>query len=83
MFLFAELDSTTSSSQMLYVAVSHRSTDFIGIGFALAGSIFSSWITILSRQLNTVHFSVQLIWGSIGGVLISVVALLSDNSVPG
>ena len=58
-------------------------TDVIGILCALAGAILSAWITILARQLNTVNFCVQLIWGSVGGVTLSIVALLSSNSVPG
>ena len=58
-------------------------TDVVGIVFALAGAILSAWITILARQLNTVNFCVQLIWGSVGGVIISIVALLSNNSLQG
>ena len=59
-------------------------TDVIGIVFALAGAIISAWITILARQLNTVNFSVQLFWGSVGGVVISTVALLvNHHSVQG
>ena len=58
-------------------------TDLIGILFALAGAIFSAWITILARQLNTVNFCVQLFWGSVGGVVISAAALVSTNSDEG
>ena len=57
--------------------------DVIGIVCALAGAVLSAWITILARQLNTVNFSVQLIWGSVGGVIISLVALVSTNSIQG
>ena len=60
-----------------------KPTDVIGIVFALAGAILSAWITILARQLNTVNFCVQLIWGSVGGVIISTVALVSNNSLQG
>ena len=58
-------------------------TDVIGILCALVGAILSAWITILARQLNTVNFSVQLIWGSVGGVIISLLALVFSNSVQG
>ena len=58
-------------------------TDVIGIVFALAGAIVSAWITILARQLNTVNFCVQLFWGSVGGVVISTAALVSNTSVQG
>ena len=76
---------------MLYVGtlelandVSNKNpTDVIGIVFALAGAILSAWITILARQLNTVNFCVQLIWGSVGGVVISTVAVVSNNSLQG
>ena len=57
--------------------------DVIGIVCALVGAVLSAWITILARQLNTVNFCVQLIWGSVGGVIISTVALVSTNSMQG
>ena len=84
---------SSNSSKMLYVGVEaldgkplvldKNPTDVVGIVFALAGAILSAWITILARQLNTVNFCVQLIWGSVGGLIISILALLSNNSLQG
>merc|ERR1719369_2010852 len=70
--------STTSSS---YHLKEKSSTDVLGIVFALGSSMLSAWVTILARQVNHIHYSVQVFWGAVGGVTISVIGMfLIDTS---
>jgi len=49
--------------------------DVLGVVFALTGAILSAWVTILARQVNHVHFSVQVLWSSLSGMTISLMGM--------
>ena len=39
---------------------------------AVVLAVLSAWVTILARQVNHIHFSVQILWFSLSGVIISL-----------
>merc|ERR1719195_1351324 len=59
-----------------------KSTDILGIVFALAGAVISALVTILLRQVSHLHFSIQVFWFSIGGMMVSLAGMLLVDTEP-
>ena len=55
--------------------------DLVGLGFALAVPLLSAWVSIITRELRHLHYSVLVFWFAVGGLAISVVGVACLDSV--
>ena len=56
--------------------------DMVGLGFALAVPFLSAWMSIITRELRHIHYSVLVFWFAIGGLVTSSLGILCLDSVP-
>ena len=54
--------------------------DLVGLGFALAVPLLSAWVSIITRELRHLHYSVLVFWFAVGGLAISVVGVTCLDS---
>ena len=72
-----QLDPTEPSANVTIDASENpvekkTNADVLGVVFALTGAVLSAWVTILVRQVNHIHFSVQILWFYLSGVITSL-----------
>ena len=81
-----QLDPTEPSANVTIDASENpvekkTNADVLGVVFALTGAVLSAWVTILARQVNHIHFSVQILWFSLSGVITSLLGkFMIDNT---
>jgi len=56
--------------------------DLVGVLAALAVPTLSAWIVIITRQAKHVHYSVLVFWFGVGGLVVSIVGILTMDSEP-
>ena len=56
--------------------------DMVGLGFALAVPFLSAWVSIITRELRHIHYSVLVFWFAVGGLIISIIGILCLDSTP-
>jgi len=56
--------------------------DLVGLGFALAVPFLSGWVSIITRELRHIHFSVLVFWFAVGGLVISSIGILCLDTTP-
>merc|ERR1712217_97444 len=54
--------------------------DVLGVVAALAVPIISACIGIIVRPVKHVHYSVLLFWVGVGGVIVSIIGIISSNN---